>query len=144
MINKRGVSDFVVNALVITVVIAAIGFIAVFVFKIVNRAEFSPAVDCLVLQTSESTKIENACVENGFLKVRISRFGEGLKINRIFFIVKSEAGESKWCCGEGCGGCGLIEGTKNYEIGLSEIGNANKIILENNGCVLDESDVKAC
>lgn len=144
MKNKRGISNLVIILVVIVLAIVALGIISAVVFKMINKTEFSPGVDCLVLQTSQSIRIENACVEDNFLKVRVNRNGEGLNVNRIFFIVRGENEESKWCCGEDCGSCSLVEGNKNYEIDISGIGEANRIILESKGCIFDESEIGIC
>ncbi len=141
--NKNGLSNIVVGVLLIAVAIIGIVILFYFVSSFINRPELSPVIDCLKLQAHQEIKVEDTCLDKENVRIKVLRLNDNF--DKLFFILQSDEGSSEWCCGEGCGDetkCELVKGSKNYFISSSELGDVKKVILNVEGCVVDEQVVR--
>src|SRR3989338_2156015 len=142
-ISKKGLSNILVGTLLIVIAIGGITILFYFVSELVSRPELSPLIDCFKLQASQEIKVEDSCLDNENVKIRVLRLNDDF--DKLFFLLQSDKGSSEWCCGDGCGDktkCELVKGSKDYFISSSELGNVKKVILNVEGCVVDERVVR--
>lgn len=87
--SKKGLSNVVVSALLVSIAIAAAATIGVFIFSIQQEIIFSPEVSCSEFNSNPSLKIDKACYINSSEKkevmVRVSRSVDNFNFNALRF-----------------------------------------------------------
>ena len=111
-----------------------------------SNVNLAPQLSCLEMQTSNLFEIKNACqTPDGKIRVLLTRGFDDAEINNFNFVVDAGSEMRNFACGDAemCENCVLQDaGTKNYYLDYS--GNADKVSVVVNGCVLDEVQVQRC
>lgn len=146
--NKKGVGNVVAMASMILVGILAVATIWVYLSLFFSNVNFAPQVSCLEMQAQPSNffEIKSACqTPDGKIRVLLTRGFDDAEINNFKFAVDAGNEIRTFACGDAeiCGDCILQDaGTKNYYLDYS--GNAEKVSVVVNGCVLGERQVQRC
>ena len=146
--NREGVADVVASVLLIIIVIAAVGLVAVFITRTVGEPKYSPLVSCIEMQTSDIVKIERACynANSNDVEITLKRNFAEVDISHLNFEVSSGEGGGAWVCGELCGECFVLKPgiRKTYYFNLEELKNIGEVRVGIDSCNLDSINVVDC
>ena len=146
--NLRGVADVVASVLLIIVVVAAVGLVAVFVIRAVGEPKYSPLVSCIEMQTSDIVKIERACynANSNEVEITLKRNFVETDISHLNFEVSSSEGGGAWVCGEFCVECFVLEPgiRKTYYFNLEELKSVGEARVGIDSCNLGSISIVDC
>ena len=149
MMFRKGLSGVVVSMLLISLSLAAVGLLGIYINKAVDEAELSPSFSCLEMQLNPTIRFQKACYNNntGDFELSVFRGGDGLNLKNIYFILNFEDGGSrKLCCGDGCDSCDVLEDGKSKDYYFSGLGLETKgnSILQVLNCGVSEIEIEEC
>lgn len=146
-IGRKGMANILAVLLLILLGIAAVILLGFYIYKTLNNPVLAPAFNCLELQLERKISLQGACYdsEKGDVVLNVRRLGDGLQVDRIYFVLGLEDGRRKrYCCGGECESCDILEDGSSEDYYLEGEGLEREVALEVFGCEIDEKEIKSC
>lgn len=145
-LNKRGLST-VVSAVIVIMISALLAVMIGYGIKEFTEVSLGPAVACTQLQIVPSLSITKACynAETHDVELMVQRAFDDRGEDAFEISLQSSTGAfEKWSCSNLCGTCEMLAPgeTKSYYLGMQE--QPSQIIIESNGCSLEQRAVPLC
>lgn len=144
-ISKRGLVGIVSIVVFIAASIASLAIVWTSISATANQ--LSPALSCSEMQASLPLRIDKACIDNGQIKVTLSRNSETeIKEAKISLAGDNSLPSQQFSCGNNCESCIIPKFSGDSTIFTAHLSNEEitSASLFLDGCFVSSVDITSC